>query len=180
MSLYTTCPTKMRFSTASSMRSSRRSTCPTVSVWIGETQSVDAPFLLAQSCRSTVALGLLDSRRNPGSATLRHLDAVLGVLRKAGFTLPMAAHGVSLIDSYIGGYVLQEANLPMSAPGDVEEVASDILERLPAEELPFLHEMIVDHGLSPAYDHTSEFAYGLDLILDALEARRASAAPVLE
>ncbi len=92
----------------------------------------------------------------------------------------MAAHGVSLIDSYIGGYVLQEANLPMSAPGDVEEVASDILERLPAEELPFLHEMIVDHGLSPAYDHTSEFAYGLDLILDALEARRASAAPVLE
>ena len=126
------------------------------------------------------ALGLLDSRRSPGSATLRHLDAVLGVLRKAGFTLPMAAHGASLIDSYIGGYVLQEANLPISGPVDVEEVASDILERLPAEELPFLHEMIVDHGLSPAYDHTSEFAYGLDLILDALEARRASAAPVLE
>ncbi|MDJ0114246.1 TetR/AcrR family transcriptional regulator C-terminal domain-containing protein, partial [Rhodococcus erythropolis] len=90
-------------------------------------------------------------RRNPGSATLRHLDAVLGVLRKAGFTLPMAAHGVSLIDSYVGGYVLQEANLPIGGPVDVEEVASDILEHLPAGELPFLHEMIVDHGLSPAY-----------------------------
>ena len=84
----------------------------------------------------------------------------------------MAAHGASLIDSYIGGYVLQEANLPISGPVDVEEVASDILEHLPAGELPFLHEMIVDHGLSTAYDHTSEFAYGLDLILDALEARR--------
>jgi hypothetical protein len=27
----------------------------------------------------------MDSRRNPGSATLRHHDAVLGVLRAAGF-----------------------------------------------------------------------------------------------
>jgi hypothetical protein len=34
--------------------------------------------------------------------------------------------------------------------------------------------MIVDHALRPGYDHTSEFGYGLDLILDALEARRRS------
>ncbi len=120
------------------------------------------------------ALGLMDSRRNPGPATLRHHDAVLGVLREAGFTLPMAAHAVSLIDSYIGGFVLQEANLPMTTPEDVEEVAGDIFERLPAGELPYLREMIVDHALRPGYDYASEFSYGLDLILDALEARRAA------
>jgi hypothetical protein len=113
----------------------------------------------------------MDSRRNPGPATLRHHDAVLGVLRKAGFTLPMAAHAVSLIDSYIGGYVLQEANLPVATPRDVEEVAGGILEHLP-DDLPHLREMIVDHALRPGYDHTNEFGYGLDLILDALEARR--------
>jgi AcrR family transcriptional regulator len=118
------------------------------------------------------ALGLLDSRRNPGRATLRHHDAVLGVLREAGFTLPMAAHAVSLIDSYIGGFVLQEANLPVTTPGDVEDVAGGILEHLPTDEMPYLTEMIVDHALQPGYDHTSEFRYGLDLILDALEARR--------
>ncbi|MFC4118132.1 TetR/AcrR family transcriptional regulator [Nonomuraea zeae] len=118
------------------------------------------------------ALGLMDSRRNPGLATLRHHDAVLGVLRQAGFTLPMAAHAISLIDSYIGGFVLQEANLPVMTPGDVEEVAGGILEHLPVKELPYLAEMIVDHALQPGYDYASEFGYGLDLILDGLEARR--------
>ncbi|WP_043638851.1 TetR/AcrR family transcriptional regulator [Nonomuraea candida] len=122
--------------------------------------------------RHTWALGLMDSRRTPGPATLRHHDAVLGVLRRAGFTLAMAAHAVSLIDSYVYGYVMQEANLPIATPGDVEEVAGGILESLPADELPHLAEMIAEHALRPGYDHTSEFGYGLDLILDALEARR--------
>ncbi|MEU1881480.1 TetR/AcrR family transcriptional regulator [Streptosporangium sp. NPDC020072] len=122
--------------------------------------------------RHSWALGLMDSRRDPGPATLRHHDAVLGVLREAGFTLPMAAHAVSLIDSYVSGFVLQEANLPVRTPDDVEEVAGGILRHLPAEELPYLTEMIRDHALQPGYDHTGEFGYGLDLILDALEARR--------
>ncbi|MFI1240978.1 TetR/AcrR family transcriptional regulator [Nocardia salmonicida] len=131
----------------------------------------------ARSARSVLAqhswaLGLMDSRRNPGSATLRHHDAVLGVLREAGFSLPMAAHAVSLIDSYVGGFVLQEANLPVSVSADVEEVAGGILANLPADELPYLTEMIVDHALRPGYDYSGEFGFGLDLILDALEARR--------
>lgn len=128
----------------------------------------------ARSARSVLAqhswaLGLMDSRRNPGSATLRHHDAVLGVLRQAGFSLPMAAHAVSLIDSYVGGFVLQEANLPVSVPADVEEVAGGILANLPADELPYLTEMIVDHALQPGYDYSGEFGFGLDLILDGLE-----------
>lgn len=117
--------------------------------------------------RHSWALGLMDSRRHPGVATVRHHDAVLGVLRKAGFSLPMAAHAVSLIDSYVGGYVLQEANLP----ADVDEVAGGIRSRLASGELPHLREMI-DHAVTTGYDYTSEFSYGLDLILDALDARR--------
>ncbi|WP_219536147.1 TetR/AcrR family transcriptional regulator [Nonomuraea guangzhouensis] len=133
------------------------------------TRAFSARMVLSQH---SWALGLMDSRRNPGPATLRHHDAVLGVLREAGFTLPMAAHAVSLIDSYVSGFVLQEANLPVTTPDDVEEVAGGILRHLPAEELPYLTEMIRDHALRPGYDYTSEFSYGLDLILDALEARR--------
>ncbi|WP_308125844.1 TetR/AcrR family transcriptional regulator [Nonomuraea ceibae] len=121
--------------------------------------------------RHSWALGLIDSRRRPGPATLRHHDAVLGVLREAGFSLPMAAHAVSLVDSYVGGFVLQEANLPLSTPAEVEDVAGDILEHLP-DGLPYLREMITGHALRPGYDYAEEFGYGLDLILDALEARR--------
>lgn len=122
--------------------------------------------------RHSWALGLMDSRRNPGPATLRHHDAVLGVLRGAGFTLAMSAHAVSLIDSYVYGHVLQESQLPVMTPEDVHEVAGTILEDLGPDDLPHLRELIVDHALAPGYDHASEFGYGLDLILDALEARR--------
>jgi AcrR family transcriptional regulator len=118
------------------------------------------------------ALGLMDSRRSPGPATLRHHDAVLGVLSTAGFPLPMAAHAVSIVDSYIGGFVLQEANLPVKTPEALEDVANEILEHLSTDELPYLTAMIVDHALQPGYDYSSEFGYGLDLILDALDARR--------
>ncbi|MFF0637671.1 TetR/AcrR family transcriptional regulator [Nocardia sp. NPDC004151] len=137
----------------------------------------DAIRVRARSAREVLsrhswALGLMDSRRNPGPATLRSHDAVLGVLRAAGFPLPLAAHAVSLIDSYTSGYVLQEENLPATTPADVDDVAGGILERLPPDQLPYLREMIVDHALGTDYDHTGEFAYGLDLILDALEDRR--------
>ncbi|HEX6355090.1 TetR/AcrR family transcriptional regulator C-terminal domain-containing protein [Actinophytocola sp.] len=122
--------------------------------------------------RHSWALGLMDSRRNPGPATLRHHNAVLGVLREAGFTVAMAVHAFSLIDSYVGGFVLQEANMPVTTRDDVEQVAGNILEHLPEDELPYLTEVIVDHALRPDYDLGSEFTYGLDLILEALEARR--------
>ncbi|QXV55887.1 TetR/AcrR family transcriptional regulator [Amycolatopsis sp. TNS106] len=135
----------------------------------------DAVRARASSAREVLsrhnwALGLMDSRRNPGPATLRHHDAVLGVLRRAGFTLPMAVHAVSLIDSYIGGFVLQESNLPPSE--DVPGVADDILDGLPRDEFPYLAEVITEHAQRPGYDHTKEFDYGLDLILEGLEARR--------
>ncbi|WP_052665374.1 TetR/AcrR family transcriptional regulator [Nitriliruptor alkaliphilus] len=137
----------------------------------------DAMRARARSAREVLsqhrwALGLLDSRREPGPATLRHHDAVLGVLRRAGFSLPMTAHAVSLIDSYVSGFVLQEASLPFETHEELQDVAGDLLENLPTDELPHLTEMIVDHALQPGYDHRSEFDYGLDLILDALDTRR--------
>ena len=80
----------------------------------------------------------------------------------------MAVHAVSLIDSYVAGFVLQEANLPLTTPADVEDVAGNILDDLP-DDMPYLREVIVDHAMKPGYDHRSEFGYGLDLILAALE-----------
>src|SRR6476646_6435958 len=47
------------------------------------------------------ATGLMESRTTPGPATPRHHDAVLGILREAGFSIVLAAHASSVIDSYI-------------------------------------------------------------------------------
>jgi hypothetical protein len=48
-------------------------------------------------------------RTNPGPTTLRHHDTVIGTLRRAGFSVEMAAHAYSLLESYIYGFALEEA-----------------------------------------------------------------------
>ncbi|MEV0947595.1 TetR/AcrR family transcriptional regulator [Rhodococcus sp. NPDC049939] len=118
------------------------------------------------------AIGLMDSRGNPGPATLRHHDAVIGILRRGGFSIAGAAHAFSVIDSYLYGFVLQELNLPFEGPDDLEDVAETILDQIPAGEFPYLTEMIVDHAMKPGYDYADEFEFGLDLILDGLDRLR--------
>jgi AcrR family transcriptional regulator len=114
------------------------------------------------------AVGLLDSRARPGPATLRHHDAVLGTLRAGGFSVPMAAHAFSLIDSYLYGFVMQELALPFNGEAELEEVAGDIFRDMPAGAYPHLTELAVEHALKPGYDYADEFVFGLALILDAL------------
>ncbi len=121
------------------------------------------------------AIGLMDSRRNPGPATLRHHDSVIGTLRRAGFSIAMAAHAFSALDSYIYGFALQESSLPFDSAEELAEVAEDIFRQLPADEYPYLTELAVEHALQPGYDYGSEFEFGLDLILDGLERLRDSA-----
>src|ERR1700757_4558411 len=53
------------------------------------------------------AIGLMESRTSPGPATLRHHDAVIGCLRRAGFSIELTAHAYALLDSYIYGFALQ-------------------------------------------------------------------------
>ncbi|QYJ02789.1 TetR/AcrR family transcriptional regulator [Nocardioides panacisoli] len=114
------------------------------------------------------ALGLIESRRTPGEALLRHHDAVLGSLRRGGFSVAGAAHAFSVIDAYVYGFVLTEANLPFEAPEEVGEVAGDLMAQLPQDAFPHLAEMVVEHALLPGYDYREEFGHGLELVLDGL------------
>jgi AcrR family transcriptional regulator len=115
------------------------------------------------------AIGLMESRKTPGSATLRHHDAVLGCLRGAGFSVELTAHAYSLLDSYIYGFALQEASLPFGTPEETAQVTKEIAGQMPADEYPHLAELATAHVLQPGYQYGSEFEIGLDLILDALE-----------
>jgi AcrR family transcriptional regulator len=121
------------------------------------------------------ATSLMQSRSKPGPATLRHHDSMLGSLRQAGFTVEMAAHAYSVMDSYIYGFALQQMNLPLDSAEKVARGALDILHQLPAGQHPHLTEMIIEHGMKPGYDYADEFEFGLDLILDGLARLRDTA-----
>ncbi len=115
------------------------------------------------------ATGLMESRAHPGPANLGHHDAVLGNLRASGFSLELAAHAYSALDSYIYGFALTKMNLPFDASTDMSEMADRMLEPFPADTYPHLVEFITDHAMKPGYDYGGEFEYGLDLVLDGLE-----------
>jgi hypothetical protein len=111
----------------------------------------------------------MESRTNPGPATLRHHDAVIGCLRAAGFDMAMAAHAYSLLDSYIYGFALTKMNLPFDTGEEVPEMAQSMLEPFPDNEYPNLVAFITEVAMKPGYDYGNEFEYGLDVILDGLE-----------
>jgi AcrR family transcriptional regulator len=115
------------------------------------------------------AIGLMESRTNPGPANLRHHDAVIGCLRAAGFDMAMAAHAYSALDAYIYGFALTKMNLPFETTTDIAEMAETMLEPFPLGEYPNLADFITEHAMKPGYDFADEFVYGLDVILDGLD-----------
>jgi AcrR family transcriptional regulator len=115
------------------------------------------------------AIGFMESRANPGPATLRHHDAVIGCLRAAGFDMAMVAHAYSLLDSYIYGFAMTQMTLPFEALDDITDMAQSMLEPFPPGEFQNLSDFVTEHAMQPGYNYANEFEYGLDLILDALE-----------
>jgi len=119
--------------------------------------------------RHSWAIGLLEARDSRGPAVLRYLNAVLGNLRSAGFSMENAAHAFSLLDSYVYGQVIQETSWPASTPE--ESSASPTLDPDTMVEYPHLVAMY-EHATTFGYTFDGEFEFGLDLILEGLERHR--------
>ena len=115
------------------------------------------------------ASALIDSRESSGPARLRYFDWMIGTLRRAGFTLEMTAHALSVLDSYIYGFGRQQLNVSPEGDATPEEMAEAFLRAIPADEYPDLREMVVDHAMKSGYDEGADFRFGLDLILDGLQ-----------
>jgi AcrR family transcriptional regulator len=112
---------------------------------------------------------LLESTLEPGPARLAYLDAVVGVLRDAGFSLVDTAHAFGTLDSHLYGFTMQVASWPFDAE-DSAEVAAALADELPADLYPnilAMAELVATTGRMPI-----DFTYGLDLILEGLERRR--------
>jgi AcrR family transcriptional regulator len=117
------------------------------------------------------ALGVVESRRNPGLPNLRHHDAVLGYLRGTGFSTRAAGHVYSMLDAYVMGFVLQEQQLPFDS-ASAPEVAESMLAAHPPAELPHLEAYYREVVSAGDYDYADEFDVGLDLVLDAVATLR--------
>jgi AcrR family transcriptional regulator len=119
------------------------------------------------------AIGLMEGRMNPGPASMRNHNAVMGCLREAGFSFRAAVHAYSVMDAYIYGFALQEKGLPFDAPEESAQVIQAQRENVPdMDEYPYLVEVAMELAKA-GYDYATEFEFGLDLILDGLERYRA-------
>jgi AcrR family transcriptional regulator len=124
--------------------------------------------------RHSWAIGLMETR-NPGPANLRNHNAVMGCLREAGFSFEAAIHAYSVQDAYIYGFALQEKTLGFQTPSDAGEAAQRRAQAIGAlDDYPYLVE-IATKLTESGYDNDTEFAWGLDLILDGLDHRRRTA-----
>src|SRR6476469_1096795 len=114
------------------------------------------------------ATPLLQSRLQPGPATLRHHNAFFATLCAAGFSVGLTAHAFALIDSYVFGFALSENALPIHGPDSVANTAASMMHFFDAEAYPSLLEFTMEHIMRPDYDFGEEFEFGLTLILDGL------------
>lgn len=121
------------------------------------------------------AIGMMESRRDPGPANLRHHDAVIGNLRASGFDMATVAHAYAVLDAYIYGFALTKMNLPFQSGEEVAEVAHDMLAPFAPDEYPNLVAFITEHAMKPGYDFGDEFEYGLHVVLDGLAMARPTA-----
>jgi len=113
-------------------------------------------------------IGLMESRRTPGPATLHHHETVIALLRHSGFAHDAIAHAIAFLDAYVYGFALQEVSLPFDGPDDVAELAEEILAQMPAGKYPNFVEFARQHVLQPGYDFGNEFDIGLGMVLDGI------------
>jgi AcrR family transcriptional regulator len=119
------------------------------------------------------ASSLIESRLSAGPATLRYLDARIGVLAAVGFTMPMAVRAIMTLDSYAYGFVLQEQAWSFDVK-DAPELAAAFARGLPAGNHPNLVAM-AEMAAAATGGLPVDFEFGLDLILDGLERLRDTA-----
>lgn len=108
---------------------------------------------------------LLMERGNYGQSSLQFMDRVLGLLRTAGFSDEDAHHAWQMLASHTMGYAFQQAS---GGYGDtewdgLEQKLSKLDDRYPnvVQLAPYIAEC----------EFVTEFAFGLDIIIDGLDAR---------
>jgi AcrR family transcriptional regulator len=110
---------------------------------------------------------LLESRRDPGPATLRYIDAVIGTLRGGGLSIDVTHHALHVLGSRVLGF---SQDLFDDSPELSAEDAAALAAQM-SDSHPHVAEVAVaashEGGLGGCDDDV-EFRFALDLILDGL------------
>jgi AcrR family transcriptional regulator len=109
------------------------------------------------------------------TARLRYMDAILGSLRRGGFSADLTDHAYHALDSHIMGFTLWVVSMNLGTEEDLAAMAEQFLRELPVDDLPHLAEHIQQHMKPRDPSDEGDFAFGLDLILDGLERIRETA-----
>jgi AcrR family transcriptional regulator len=121
------------------------------------------------------ASSLFESRKSLSPERLRYADAIIGSLREGGFPIATAYRAFLVLDSYIYGFTLHEVSSAVDAE-EVPEATARLRPQVPADAYPNVIE-IMDYVTGAKGERapglSSEFEFGLDLILDGLERLRA-------
>jgi AcrR family transcriptional regulator len=159
-----------------------------VDVLVGQIERVDPSDDWKGSLRDQVMIArrlmlrhpwarqVIEERGTAGVAMIGYVETVLTILREGGFSLDLAHHSLHVLGSRILGFSQDLFEDSPSEPPPPE--AAEALARVIATH-PNVAELAgsVSHdGVLGACDDDVEFAFGLDLILDGLERRRAAAA----
>lgn len=112
------------------------------------------------------ALPVMETRTHPGPATLASHEAVLEVLRSAGFSLRATAHAYATLDAFVYGFALQESMLEVAGlPDD----SAEVMDAMDLRRYPRLAELAMMYATATSYPFTASFDVGLNVILDGIE-----------
>ncbi len=122
------------------------------------------------------APAVIETRTTMTPTLLRYMDTLLGIMIQGGFTYDLGHHAMHALGSRSLGF-----NQELFEPDNPNEVAEDAMAMLEdlAPQLPNIVQMmgeIVHEGPDTTLgwcDDQTEFEFGLDLLLDGLEAHRA-------
>jgi len=114
----------------------------------------------------------LEDTGTTGPASLSYIESLLATLRDAGFSLDLAHHALHALGSRVFGFsqdLFEEGDEP--GPDD-PIMAGALVARFP--RITEMAQAASHEGVLGRCDDDVEFAFGLDLILDGLEARLAA------
>jgi AcrR family transcriptional regulator len=118
---------------------------------------------------------LIETRTAISPTTMRYFDDLLGVLRSGGFSYDLAHHAMHALGSRALGFT-QELFEPENADTGDEDLANAMAEM--ADQFPHLTGMMMEVAHDDPdstlgwCDDQFEFEFGLDLLLEGLDATR--------
>lgn len=125
------------------------------------------------------AATLVQSLASPTDARLKRTESLIATFCKAGFSLQLAYKAQLAIESYIYGFVVQEARWPFESK-DQGEFATNLQGKILTDDYPYLAEMLnsiartrlIDDAENLTNEYDADFDFGLKLLFDGLETVR--------